>query len=86
MTHQAEIVPNSTKQSPIGGVEYIVRCCGVHEKSVHIQQPGKYTQAELLRIRQDHLDEVAREHANNQAAIAFLAQNETSQKGSCECP
>jgi len=40
----------------------------------------------LARIRQDHLDEVAREHANNEAAIAFLAQNETSQKGSCECP
>jgi len=86
MKHVSEIVPGSTKLSAVGGVEFIVRCCGVHEKSIHIQQPGKYTQAELARIRQDHLDEVAREHANNEAAIAFLAQNETSQKGSCECP
>ena len=73
--HQAQIVPGSIKKSAVGGVEFVVRCCGKHEKSVHIQHPGKHSQAELLRIRDEHLAEVAQEHANHDAAVAFLAQH-----------
>jgi hypothetical protein len=85
MTHEAFVVPGSTRQSPVGGVEFVVRCCGVYEKSVHIQQAGRFTLEELLRVRQQHLDEVAKEHANLAAAHAFLAQDEASAKGTCEC-
>jgi len=74
MEHQAVVVPGSIKSSAVGGVEFIVRCCGKHEKSVHIQHPGKHTQEELLRIRDQHLADVAQEHANHEAAIEFLAQ------------
>src|SRR5215469_18109835 len=54
MEHQALVIPGSIKSSAVGGVEFIVRCCEKHEKSVHIQHPGKHTQEELLRIRDQH--------------------------------
>ena len=73
--HQAVVVPGSVKSSAVGGVEFVVRCCGKHEKSVHIQHPGKHSQGELLRIRDEHLAEVAQEHANHEAAVAFLGQH-----------
>ncbi|HKD14807.1 MAG TPA: hypothetical protein VKE71_09690 [Candidatus Angelobacter sp.] len=75
MEHQAVVIPGSVKSSAVGGVEFVVRCCGKHEKSVHIQHPGKHTQEELLRIRDQHLADVAQEHANHEAAIEFLAQH-----------
>ena len=74
MEHQALVVPGSIKSSAVGGVEFIVRCCGKHKKSVHIQHPGKHTQEELLRIRDQHLLDVAQEHANHESAIEFLKQ------------
>ena len=77
--HEAFVVPGSTKRSAVGGVQFVVRCCGRHEKSVHIQQPGKHTQEELLRIRDQHLTEVAQEHANQEAAVEFLKKNEQEQ-------
>ena len=73
--HQAVVVPGSVRKSAVGGVEFVVRCCNEHDKSVHIQHPGKYTQQELLRIRDQHLAEVAQEHANHEAAVEFLAQH-----------
>ena len=79
MEHQALVVPGSIKSSAVGGVEFIVRCCEKHEKSVHIQHPGKYTQEELLRIRDQHLLDVAQEHANHEAAVAFLKQAVSTQ-------
>jgi len=79
MEHQALVVPGSIKSSAVGGVEFIVRCCGKHEKSVHIQHPGKHTQEELLRIRDQHLLDVAQEHANHESAIEFLKQAVSSQ-------
>jgi|SRR5215469_7210283 len=75
MKHQAVVVPGSVKSSSVGGVEFIVRCCAKHEKSVHIQHPGKHSQEELLRIRDQHLLEIAQEHENHDAAVEFLAQN-----------
>jgi len=72
--HQAVVVPGSVRKSAVGGVEFVVRCCNEHDKSVHIQHPGKYTQQELLRIRDQHLAEVAQEHANHEAAVRFLAE------------
>ena len=72
--HQAFVVPGSVKSSSVGGVEFVVRCCGKHEKSVHIQHPGKHSQEELLRIRDQHLVEVAQEHENHEAAVEFLKQ------------
>ena len=77
--HEAFVVPGSTRRSAVGGVQFVVRCCGRHEKSVHIQQPGKHTQEELLRIRDQHLMDVAQEHANQEAALEFLKQNEQEQ-------
>lgn len=71
--HQSFVVPGSVKSSAVGGVEFVVRCCGSHEKSVHIEHPGKHSQEELLRIRDQHLAEVAQEHANHEAAMEFLA-------------
>jgi len=79
MEHQALVVPGSIKSSAVGGVEFIVRCCEKHEKSVHIQHPGKHTQEELLRIRDQHLLDVAQEHANHESAIEFLKQAVSSQ-------
>ncbi|HEY6969382.1 MAG TPA: hypothetical protein VJA94_09260 [Candidatus Angelobacter sp.] len=79
--HQAFVVPGSVKSSAVGGVQFVVRCCGRHEKSVHIQHPGKHTQEELLRIRDQHLADVAQEHANHEAAVEFLAQHEQSAHG-----
>ena len=76
--HQAFVVPGSTRRSAVGGVQFVVRCCGTHEKSVHIQHPGKHTQEELLRIRDQHLADIAQEHANHEAAVEFLAQHEQS--------
>ena len=73
--HQAVVVPGSVKSSAVGGVEFVVRCCGQHEKSVHIQHPGKHSHEELLRIRDQHLAEVAQEHANHEAAVSFLAKH-----------
>ena len=70
--HQAFVVPGSTWTSSVGGLEFVVRCCGTHERSVHIQHPGKHTQQELLRIRDQHLAEIAQEHANHEAAVEFL--------------
>jgi len=80
MEHQALVIPGSIKSSAVGGVEFIVRCCGKHEKSVHIQHPGKHTQEELLRIRDQHLLDVAQEHANHEAAVEFLKQAISSQQ------
>jgi len=73
--HQTFVVPGSVKSSAVGGVEFVIRCCGKHEKSVHIQHPGRHSQDELLRIRDQHLLDVAQEHENHEAAVAFLAQN-----------
>lgn len=70
--HQAVVVPGSVKSSAVGGVEFVVRCCETHEKSVHIQHPGKHSREELLRIRDEHLAEIGREHANHEAAVEFL--------------
>lgn len=74
MKHRAVVVPGSVKSSAVGGVEFVVRCCGTHEKSVHIQHPGKHSQEELLRIRDQHLLEIAQEHENHEAAVEFLKQ------------
>jgi hypothetical protein len=81
MKHEAFVVPGSTRSSAVGGVEFVVRCCGTHERSVHIQHPGKHTQEELVRIRDQHLEEIAQEHANHEAAVAFLAQLEKQVTG-----
>ena len=78
MKHEALVVPGSVKSSAVGGVQFVVRCCGTHEKSVHVQHPGKHTQEELLRIRDQHLADVAQEHANHEAAVEFLAKHEQS--------
>src|ERR1700746_1233428 len=78
--HQAVVVPDSVKSSAVGGVEFVVRCCGKHEKSVHIQHPGKHSQQELLRIRDQHLADVAQEHANHEAAVEFLKEAVSSQQ------
>jgi hypothetical protein len=84
MKHQAFVVPGSTRNSAVGGVEFVVRCCGTHERSVHIQHPGKHTQEELVRIRDQHLEEIAQEHANHEAAVAFLAQLEAEKPQSTQ--
>ena len=83
--HRAQVVPGSVKKSAIGGVEFIVRCCNEHEKSVHIQNPGAYSREELLRIRDQHLADHAQEHANHEAAIEFLQNAEADDYKGC-CP
>lgn len=80
--HKAVVVPGSVKSSTMGGVEFVVRCCDKHEKSVHIQHPGKHSHEELLRIRDRHLVEVAQEHANHDAAVEFLALSAISNQQS----
>lgn len=70
--HESIVVPGSTKKTSIGGLSFVIRCCGEHEESVHIQQPGKHSQAELRRIQDDHLRRLAEDHANHAAAVAFV--------------
>ena len=90
MKHEAFIVPGSTKKSAVGGVEFVVRCCGTHEKSVHIQHPGRYSQEELLRIRDQHLEEVAQEHAlglsMRQSVLSYLLQDRQEYAGLMKIP
>lgn len=74
--HETEIVAKSTKRSATGGVEFIIRCCGQHEHSVHIQNPGKYSVDELRRLKEDHQHRVADDHHNDVMAVKFLADRE----------
>ena len=74
--HEAVVVAGSTKQTHLGGIAFTVRCCDQHEQTIHIQQPGKHSQSELLRIQNDHMVRIAEEHANHVAALEFLKGQE----------
>jgi hypothetical protein len=57
-----------------GGIAFVLKCCGEHEHSVHIQQPGKYTKEELARMIEDHKTSVAEQHESHVVAEEFVRE------------
>ena len=57
-----------------GGISFLLRCCGEHEHTVHIQQPGRYTREELARAIEDHKASVAQQHESHLVAEDFIRQ------------
>ena len=73
MPHNVTI-HNIERHKATGGIAFVLRCCGEHEHSVHIQQPGKYSRAELLRMIEDHKASVAEQHESHIVAEDFVRQ------------
>jgi hypothetical protein len=73
MPHSVTI-HNIERHRTTGGVAFVLKCCGEHEHSVHIQQPGKYSSAELLRVIEDHKASVAEQHESHIVAEEFIRQ------------
>ena len=65
---------NIERHKTTGGIAFVLRCCGEHEHSVHIQQPGKYSREELLRVIEDHKAVVAEQHESHMVAEEFIRQ------------
>ncbi|MBZ5522445.1 MAG: hypothetical protein LAP21_09420 [Acidobacteriia bacterium] len=57
-----------------GGITFVVKCCGEHEHSVHIQNPGQHSQEELKKRVAWEKEEAARRHASHLAAEEFVRQ------------
>jgi hypothetical protein len=68
-----------------GGIAWKTRCCGEHEASGHIQNVHRFSQEDLHRIVNDHLQEVAEEHEGILAAEEFLNNFQPGEpyKGCC---
>jgi hypothetical protein len=73
MPHNVTI-HNVERHKATGGIAFVLKCCGEHEHSVHIQQPGKFTQQELLRVIEDHKSNVAEQHESHIVAEDFIRQ------------
>jgi len=67
-------IHNVERHKTTGGIAFVLRCCGEHEHSVHIQQPGKFTREELARAIEDHKTSVAEQHESHVAAEEFVRQ------------
>ena len=55
-----------------GGITFVVKCCGEHEHSVHIQNPGLHSQEELAKRVLWEKEEAERRHESHLAAEEFL--------------
>ena len=73
MPHNVTI-HNIERHKATGGIAFVLRCCGEHEHSVPIQQPGKYSRLELLRMIEDHKASVAEQHESHIVAEDFVRQ------------
>lgn len=73
MPHNVTI-HNIERHKATGGIAFVLRCCGEHEHSVHIQQPGKFTREELARTIEDHKASVAEQHESHVVAEQFVRQ------------
>lgn len=71
MPHNVTI-HNIERHKATGGITFLLNCCGEHEHSVHIQQPGKFSRDELLRMIEDHKTSVAEQHESHLRAEEFV--------------
>jgi hypothetical protein len=71
MSHDVTI-HNIERHKTTGGIAFVLRCCGEHEHSVHIQQPGKFSHDELLRMIEDHKTSVAKQHESHVVTEEFI--------------
>jgi hypothetical protein len=87
-THKPEIVEGSVQRQVLThGVSFMIRCCGEHAVSVHIQNAGRFSPDEIRRVRDDYLQEVAEQHENLLAAeeaILGLDEPLSGYSGCCE--
>jgi len=75
---------NIVRHKATGGIAFVLRCCGEHEHSIHIQQPGKYTREELARTIEDHKASVAEQHESHIAAEEFVRELAGLPAGECQ--
>jgi hypothetical protein len=61
-----------SRHKATGGITFVVKCCEEHEHSVHIQNPGLYSQEELERRVAWEKEEAVRRHTSHLAAEEFL--------------
>lgn len=73
MSHNVTI-HNIERHKTTGGIVFVLKCCGEHEHSVHIQQPGKFSRDELSRMIEDHKVRVAEQHESHLRAEEFIRQ------------
>lgn len=79
--HQVE------RHKTTGGITFVVKCCGEHEHSVHIQNPGLHTQEELEKRVAWEKEEAVRRHRSHLAAEEFLRRmQEPGGSGIAEWP
>ncbi|HEV2992118.1 MAG TPA: hypothetical protein VG759_27020 [Candidatus Angelobacter sp.] len=71
MSHDVTI-HNIERHKTTGGIAFVLKCCGEHEHSVHIQQPGKFSRDELSRMIEDHKIRVAKQHESHLRAEEFV--------------
>ena len=77
---------NVERHKATGGISFVLRCCGEHEHTVHIQQPGRYTREELARAIEDHKASVAEQHESHIMAEKFICELADAPAGECkEC-
>jgi hypothetical protein len=85
MNHEVTI-HNVERHKATGGIAFVLRCCGEHEHSVHIQQPGRYSREELLRVIEDHKASVAEQHESHVVAEEFIRELTGAPSSECkEC-
>jgi hypothetical protein len=64
----------------------MIRCCGEHTVSVHIQNIQRFTKDELARLHEDYLAEVAEAHEGVLAAEEYFASmSGVTTKADCGC-
>lgn len=68
------IIHNIERHKSTGGIALVLKCCGEHEHSIHIQQPGKFSRDELLRVIEDHKASVAAQHESHLRAEEFIRE------------
>ena len=65
-------IHNVERHKAPGGIAFLLKCCGEHEHTVHIQQPGRFSRDELLRVVEDHKASVAEQHESHLRAEEFV--------------
>jgi hypothetical protein len=85
-THKPEIVEGSVQRQVLThGVSFMIRCCGEHEVSVHIQNIQRFSKDDLARLHEDYLAEVAEAHEGVLTAEEYFASLSGVTKESCGC-
>ena len=86
MSEHKVVLHEVTRHKATGGITFVVKCCGEHEHSVHIQNPGLHSLEELKKRVAWEKEEAARRHQSHLAAEEFLRSFAEAGGGSREMP